>query len=213
MTAYHEGKSSLQSKVALFREGNNNDQAKIAKIMTKLCLTTPFSKCCKESHCKMCFWYSSQDPSVCCSAKPQALLRARQEFENAEPSFSPLMVPGARPAGRAWAQPAPQLPSCPQPGKVPVLNKRLQGQGCLEAFPPEWGWRGSQIMTSSPVNTWTGVQALPLLHKASTRSSRGLTAYKASALAWNSPWQESKVWNRKYNYFTSPLCSYDSTAA
>lgn len=103
----------------------------------------------------------------------------------------------------------------PEPGKVPVLHKRARRvqQRLSGSFAPERGWRGTQIITSSPVKTWTDVLALPRLHKASTRSSRGLTAYKASALAWNSPWQESKVWNRKYNYFTSPLCSCNSTAA
>lgn len=100
----------------------NNDQAVPHHILLQML---------QRKHCKMCFWYSSQDTSVWCSAKPQTLLGARQEFENTEPSFSPLIIPGAQAAGRAWMQCVPQLPSCrdrgtsaPQPGKVPVLDKR-----------------------------------------------------------------------------------------
>lgn len=105
--------------------------------------------------------------------------------------------------------------TAPKPGRCLCWIKGLEGrsQGCLGALPHQRGWGGSQIITSSPVKIGTDVLALLLLHKASTSSSRGLTAYKASALAWNSPWQESKVWNRKYNCFTSPLCSCNSTAA
>lgn len=187
------------------------------KIIIKLCLTQPFSKCCRE-HCRVSFQLSGYISVlfVWCPVKPQTLLRAPMNLGTQNLHWAPCLSPVPPHQGE------PELYLChssqaeahpPQGWEVPVLDKRAgRVQPRLSgSFAPSMGMRRqlNNHISCEDRNWW----ALLLLHKASTSSSRGLTAYKASTLAWNSPWQESKVWNRKYNYFTSPLCSCNSTAA